>query len=107
MNMVATNAVNLMGKISAAGYDPGVTPNGNAPWMGTLRTIAGYTLATAIIVALIVLIVGVVLLIVGKISHHGGAQNVGVGVLLWGLVGCAILGSLSGLVYWATQQSLT
>lgn len=106
MNMVTANIVNAVGQIHAESYDPAVTANGNAPWMGTLRDIAGFVMATCIVILVMLLIVGAVLLVMGKLSHHGGAQGVGVTVLIWALVGAAIIGSASGLVFWFTSLSL-
>ena len=86
--------------------DPGVKANANAPWLPAVRDIAGMLLMTMIVVLVIVLIVGVVLAIGGKLASMSAAQSTGFMILVWGLIGAAALGSLSGIVFWATSIQL-
>jgi hypothetical protein len=71
-----------------------------------LRDIAGQIMMTCIILLAIVLIMGVVLLVAGKLGSMSSAQSTGFMILVWGLLGAAVIGSVSGLVFWATTNSL-
>ena len=104
---LSTAVINASGWIVAEGYDPGVKPNGSAPWMETLRNIAGMIAATCLVALVILLVVGVILIVTGKMSHHGGAQGAGVGLFIWGLAGAAVIGSISGLVFWFSNMSIS
>ncbi|AOT06061.1 hypothetical protein ASPU41_21715 (plasmid) [Arthrobacter sp. U41] len=92
--------------VAAEGIDPKVTANNTAPWLPVLRDIAGGVMVTCIVLLVIVLIIGVVLLVAGKLGSMSGAQSTGFMILVWGLLGAAVIGSVSGLVFWATTNSL-
>ena len=92
--------------VAAEGIDPKVTANNTAPWLPVLRDIAGQIMMTCIILLAIVLIMGVVLLVAGKLGSMSSAQSTGFMILVWGLLGAAVIGSVSGLVFWATTNSL-
>lgn len=101
--------MNVFGLVPAsvvAKIDPSVEPVAGAPWMSALRDIAGMLLLTMIVILVIILIVGVALAVGGKLSSMSQAQSAGFMVIVWGLAGAAVLGSLSGLVYWATSIQL-
>ena len=86
--------------------DPQVVANSNAPWLPAVRNIAGMLLMTMIVVVVIVLIIGLILAVGGKLASMSSAQSTGFMILVWGLIVAAALGSISGLVYWATSISL-
>lgn len=86
--------------------DPGVTANSNAPWLPALRDVAGMVMVTGLVIAVIILIIGVVLAIGGKLGGMQSAQSTGWMILVWGLIGAAAIGSISGLVFWATSIQL-
>lgn len=86
--------------------DPGVKANNNAPWMTALRDIAGMVMVTAIVLAVIIVIIGIVLAIAGKLGAMQSAQSAGWMILVWGLLGAAVIGGVSGLVMWATTINL-
>ncbi|MHA7170040.1 hypothetical protein ACX801_17995 [Arthrobacter bambusae] len=86
--------------------DPGVKPNSTAPWMPALRDVAGMVMVTAIVIAVIIIIIGVVLAIAGKLGAMQTAQSAGWMILVWGLIGAAVIGGVSGLVLWATTIQL-
>ncbi|HCB60007.1 MAG TPA: hypothetical protein DIT15_02035 [Arthrobacter bacterium] len=96
----------LLASVPAEGIDPKVTANNTAPWLPVLRDIAGQIMMTCIILLAIVLIIGVVLLVAGKLGSMSSAQSTGFMILVWGLLGAAVIGSVSGLVFWATTNSL-
>lgn len=87
--------------------NPDVRPNSNAPFIATLRDIAGSIMLAAIIIAVIAMIVGAILFVFGKIGGNGRAQDVGFMVIIWVLVGAAVIGSASGLVAWGSGLSLS
>lgn len=102
MNFI-TSAITAL---PAEAIDPKVTANQNAPWLPLVRDIAGMILVTCVILLVIVLIIGIVLWVGGKLASMSTAQSTGFMILVWGLLGSALIGSISGLVYWATSQSL-
>jgi hypothetical protein len=96
----------VMTAVPSEAIDPGVKANANAPWLPLLRNIAGMLLVTCVIILVAVLVVGVVLWVGGKLASMSSAQSTGFMIMVWGLLGAAVIGSVSGLVYWATSQSL-
>lgn len=92
--------------IPVEAIDPNVKANNNAPWLTVVRDIAGGILMTCIVVIVIILAVGLVMAIAGKLAGMASAQSAGFMILVWGLVGAAGLGSISGLVFWATGNNL-
>lgn len=92
--------------LQADGFDPGVTPNSNAPWMPKLQDLSGSFLGTLLIVSVVILAAGIVTALIGKAVGSNKAQQIGIGGLVVGLIGVVLLGSINGLVYWATQQSI-
>lgn len=97
---------NLVSAVPMDKIDPQVTANNNAPWMSALRDIAGMVMVSAIVLAVIIIIIGVVLAIAGKLGSMQSAQSAGWMILVWGLVGAAVIGGVSGLVMWATTINL-
>lgn len=87
--------------------DPKVRPNSDAPFIATLQNLAGSIVTACIVIAVIALVVGAILFVVGKIGGAGRAQEVGFMVIIWVIVGAAIIGSASGLVKWGSGISLS
>ncbi|MGM7670248.1 hypothetical protein [Microbacterium sp. A93] len=92
--------------VVAQGYNPGISPNFNAPWMPSLQNIGGMVMATAIVVLGIVLVLGAVLWAAGKLGAGPNAQGAGLKVLLYGTLGAVIIGSAGGIIAWATGVPL-
>ncbi len=92
--------------VLAGGYDPGVTPNFNAPWMDQLQNIGGMVLATALVLFVIAVVAGLVVWLFGKLSGGGRAQDTGLSILLWGVVAAVVVGSIGGIISWATGVPL-
>lgn len=88
------------------GFDPGVTPNADAPWYAWLQNMTGSIMGTLILLSVVILALGVLLALVGRAVSNSTAQKYGIGGVIGGIIGVVILGSISGLVYWATGQSL-
>lgn len=92
--------------ILSKGINPGVKPKGDAPWLGALQGLGGQILFTLAIVLVIIIAIGAVMWVGGKLSHTSGMQSSGGAVILWGVIGAVVLGSVSGLVMWATSINL-
>lgn len=103
----AMNLVNTALARIPADINPGVTPNSDAPFIPTLQNLAGSIMMACIVIAVIALIIGAVLFIMGKIGGNGRAQDVGFMVMVWVLVGAAVIGSASGLVAWGSGLQLS
>lgn len=88
------------------GFDPGVTPNSDAPWFSWFQGLSGSIVGTLILAAVVVLAIGITIALIGRAASNSGAQKVGVGGIIIGLIGVILLGGVSGLVYWLTGQSL-
>jgi hypothetical protein len=96
----------VLSAVPVEAIDPKVTANDKAPWMGVLRDIAGGVLTTCIVLIVIILVIGVSMAVGGKLAGMASAQSTGFMILVWGFVGAAVIGSIGGLVLWATTNSL-
>ncbi|WP_421082806.1 hypothetical protein [Rothia nasimurium] len=94
------------GSVLAEGFDPGVTPNSDAPWYAWLQGFTGSIVGTLILVSVAILAIGVAIALIGRAVSNSTAQKVGIGGVLIGIIGVVILGSISALVFWATGQSI-
>lgn len=93
--------------VVAGGYDPGVTPNFDAPWMPQLQSIGGMVLATALVLFVIAIVAGLAVWLFGKIGPGGGrAQEGGLSILLWGVLAAVAVGSIGGIIGWSTGVPL-
>lgn len=103
---IQTAAVNGSGELVAQSFDPGVTVQSDAPFIEPLRTAAGWGIALGIVFMVIIVIIGAILLGLGKISNTPGNQSKGAMVILWSLISAAIIAGASGLVFFFTTISL-
>lgn len=101
-----TAAVNRAGELTAQSFDPGVTVQSDAPFIEPLRTAAGWGIALGIVFMVLTVIIGAILLAVGKISNTPGNQSNGFKVIMWSLICSAIIAGASGLVFFFTTISL-
>ncbi|SMX91385.1 hypothetical protein BI49514_02395 [Brevibacterium iodinum ATCC 49514] len=106
MNMMKAEFINHSTAVLAQGYDPGVEPRFDAPWMGFFRTLGGQILGT--IMACIVIFMGIALAfwVASKIGGSGAGQSMGAKALLIGLAACVIMGSLGGAAMYFSGLSL-
>ena len=90
----------------SAGYDPGISPQFDAPWMGQLQDLFGQIGGTAIIVCVLGVFITAIVWAVSKAVGSQAGQTVGgIGFLV--AVGAAVLiGSASGLIQWASGINL-
>lgn len=94
---ISAGAVSIMAKT-----DPNVTPNNNAPFLATLRDLAGSIVMACLILAVIAMVCGAAAFAIGKIGGNGRATEVGFTVCVWVLVAAAVIGSASGLIFWGS-----
>ncbi|MGW9550877.1 hypothetical protein ACWG8W_07465 [Citricoccus zhacaiensis] len=92
--------------VLAQGYDPGIIPNFNAPWMPSLQNVGGMVMATAIVVLGVVLILGAVLWAAGKFGAGSNTQGAGLKVVMYGTLAAVVIGSAGGIISWATGVPL-
>ncbi|TCD54134.1 hypothetical protein EJ419_05525 [Alloscardovia theropitheci] len=76
------------------------------PFMKQLIKIASGISGAAIYVLVIMVILGTVGVIMGKLGSSNMAQRIGWGMVIMALIGAAVVASAGGLVMWATQQQL-
>ena len=76
------------------------------PIMNQLIKIAAGISGASIYVLVILVILGTVGVIMGKLGSSNMAQRIGWGMVIMALIGAAVVASAGGLVEWATQQQL-
>lgn len=81
--------------------DLGLDPDFSAPWMGTVRDFAGYTVATLFGIAGIVLAVGFFQFMIAKAAGNSRGQDSGVKNLIIGLLGVVGLGAIGAIIVFA------
>lgn len=107
--VLAYKAMNVMDDAVASlpfRIDPNVKPNSNAPFVKTIQDIAGIAMFVCVVLLVIAFAVGAVMWVYGKIMTNGRAQEVGVAVLMWTVIGAACVGSAPGLIKWGTGLDL-
>lgn len=102
-----TAAINASGSLSAQSFDPGVTVQSDAPFLPALRTAAGWAMALGIVFTVIIVIIGGVLISLGKVSNTPGNQSRGFMVLLFSLIGAAVIAGASAIVFFGTTIALS
>jgi small multidrug resistance pump len=88
--------------VMAKGYNPGITPNFNAPWLPSVQSVGGMIVATAIVLLGVLIVIGAVTWVVGKLGSFGNAQSAGLTIILVGVVAAVIIGSVGGIIAWAS-----
>lgn len=76
------------------------------PFVPKLYQIAGGTIATVLIVMVILLVIGIAMAVGGKITSSRGVQNVGFGFIVVALIGAAVAANAGGLINWGSLQRL-
>lgn len=108
-DFLTTQAINLktaVVNISAEGFDPGVSVQSDAPFLPALRTAAGWAMALGLVFTVIIVIIGGVLISMGKVTNTPGNQSKGFMVLLFSLIGAAVIASASAIVFFGTTITL-
>lgn len=108
-DFLTTQAINLQTavvNISAEGFDPGVSVQSDAPFLPALRTAAGWAMALGLVFTVIIVIIGGVLISMGKVTNTPGNQSKGFMVLLFSLIGAAVIASASAIVFFGTTITL-
>lgn len=106
MSYLALASAKANALVLAEGFDPGVTPNSDAPWFSWFQNFTGSVVGTLILASVLLLAIGVTIALIGRAASSQGAQKIGIGALVIGLIGVVLLGGISGLVFWLTGQSL-
>lgn len=92
----------VYGMISAVNEgDLGLNPDFDAPWMSTLRDIAGWTVGTLFVISGIIFAIGLVTFLVSKAASSRPGQETGIKGLIFGLIGVVGLGSVGAILVWA------
>lgn len=86
--------------VLAKGYDPGITPKFDAPWMDVFKTLGGQIIGTVIAALVVVVVIAAVLWVVSKLGGSGAGQTMGLKALLIAMVAAAIIGSAGGAIAW-------
>lgn len=84
---VKAAAVNL----SAESFDPGVSINSDAPFLPALRDVAGWAMAIGLVLIVMIVVAGGVLIATGYLSTAPGQKTKGFWVLLFSLIGAAVI----------------
>lgn len=109
-DFLTTQAINLQSgamNIMTQEFDPGVTVQSDAPFLPALRTAAGWAMALGLVFTVIIVIIGGVLISLGKVSNTPNNQSKGFMVLLFSLIGAAVIAGASALVYFGTSIALS
>ncbi len=85
---------------------PAIAPTYDAPWMPTLENITGMAIGTALVAIVAAVAIGGMLWLFGKLSSSGRAQEVGISIFLWGVIGGALIAGASALVRWGAGLPL-
>lgn len=107
MTPAVTTVQAAAANVFAQGFDPGVTVQSDAPFLPALRDVAGWGMALGLVFLVLIIVVGGVLIGMGKISNTPGNQSKGFMVLLFGLIGAAVVAGASGIVFFGTGIGLT
>lgn len=86
--------------------DLDIDPDFGAPWMEPLNNVAGWVIATLLVVSVIILAVGAVTFFVGRAVSNSSMQSKGSSGFLFGLAGVVLLGSIVGIVLFAANINL-
>ncbi|KAA9394164.1 hypothetical protein FCK90_08590 [Kocuria coralli] len=92
--------------VFAQSFDPGVTVQSDAPFLPALRTAAGWAMALGLIFLVAIIAVGGVLIGTGKITNTPGNQSKGFMVVLFGIIGSAVVAGASAIVFFGTSIAL-
>lgn len=93
-------------QITSEKVDPGVSFNYDAPWLGSLRSVAGMIGATVVVTLFVGGVISICFLAFGKLSKSEQAFSKGLWGLLLTVISAALLGSLAGLISWAAGLPL-
>lgn len=98
MNAVHAEIINTSLDVLAKGYDPGIKPRFDAPWMDFFRTLGGQIIGTVIACLVIFMVIAAVVWVASKIFGAGAGQTMGLQGLLIGVIAAAVIGSVGGAV---------
>ena len=77
-----------------------IGPKWDAPFLTGLKGIAGWVISGSYVIVVIILVVGVVAMVAGKITKSS-FQDSGMMIIVWVLIGAAIIGGGTQAITWA------
>jgi hypothetical protein len=77
-----------------------IGPKWDAPFLTGLKSIAGWVISGSYVVVVIILVIGVVAMVAGKITKSS-FQDSGMMIIVWVLIGAAIIGGGTQAITWA------
>ena len=106
LGMIKTN--NAVTNIAAQGeFDPGVSVQSDAPFLPALRDVGGWAMAGGLVLIVIVVVIGGVLIATGYLSTAPGQKTKGFWVLLFSLIGAAVIAGAGAWVRFGSGMDLT
>lgn len=101
------NAAASTVQIAAQAFDPGVTPQSDAPFLPQARQVAGWAMVLGGVFLVVITVVGGVLIGTGKISNTPGNQSKGFLVVIFAMFGAAIVFGASAWVRFGSGIGVT
>ena len=87
-------------------YDPKIKPDDSAPFMSTLRSVAGMVLSVVLVLCGVAFLIAVVVFVFGKVSKNSHMSENAFPALIWIMVGAALAAGVSGAISWASGLTL-
>ena len=79
--------------------DPGVKPNATGlPGLSVLKEFAGALLTFGLVACVAGVVIGAVMMGVGKVSAHGRSADLGRGAVIWSAFGALLIGGSNAIV---------
>lgn len=85
-----------------AGYDPGVAPQFDAPWITPLRDLVGQGAGTVIVFLVLTLVVSAVVWATSKAFSMQAGQTVGLAGVVISLVAAMLVGAAGAMIQWSS-----
>lgn len=106
MKTLSLDVTNAAYSLYAKGYDPGVKPKFDAPWMGVFKTLGGQIAGTVIVLLFIVVVIGALVWAASKFAGVGPGQEKGLQILGISAIAAVVIGSAGGAIAWFSGLSL-
>ncbi|HJG79288.1 MAG TPA: DUF6112 family protein [Brevibacterium senegalense] len=85
-----------------AGYDPGVSPQFDAPWINPLRDLVGQGAGTVIVILVLTLIISALVWAFSKIGGMQGGQTAGLIGIFVSLGAAMVVGAAGAMIQWSS-----
>lgn len=87
-------------------YDPKIKPDDGAPFMATLRSVAGMVLSVVLVLCGVAFLIAICVFVFGKVSKNSHMSENAFPALIWIMVGAAMAAGVSGAISWASGLKL-